>query len=448
MDTTLKEAAATPMRGEVKPIHTFCSPRRGIDEDTVADLGKALERDGGFLHPIAVRTEGPGRYRLIAGLHRLEAWERCFGNQRPIPAIIYPSGTPDARITMLEIQENLFRKELTAAEREAQIIRLAAELKKLNGGKPATPVSESGEVAESGNPIPSLSPASGGRGHKGVAQKVAEKARIGKRAVNLRVKAASAAIGEKIDLDGDTPEELERKADKRQRAEPKVQRPKRRKPASRVGVEDATQPAKQQDGELGSQLEGMWNSFNASGRAAQLRFIHDACLHLGFDPLKMASPAAFGLADEEPELAEDLPAERAPATDDAAVDSEAEQDDAAVAQAEQGDDAAVAEAEQGDDAADIGAEDLQDAGDDVPETADQEPGAATKCAYCNADFWSGDQRHLVNGRLYHDGFCLEYARQIAVAAEEPSRRSDGALGRPHTSRDHRADAQDESSCAA
>ena len=72
---------------------------------------------------------------LIAGGHRLEAWKRCFGEQRPIPATIYPPDTPDALITILEIEENLLRKELTAAEREAQTIRLAAALKKLNGGQ-------------------------------------------------------------------------------------------------------------------------------------------------------------------------------------------------------------------------------------------------------------------------------------------------------------------------
>jgi hypothetical protein len=70
-----------------------------------------------------------------------------------------------------------------------------------------------------------------------MAQQVAEKVGIGKRAVNMRRKSAAAVIGEEIDLDRDTPEELERKAaelekaDKRQRAESKVEQPKRRKPA-------------------------------------------------------------------------------------------------------------------------------------------------------------------------------------------------------------------------
>jgi hypothetical protein len=101
MDTTIgMEAAITPKRGDVKPIHTFSPERRGIDEDTVADLVNALTRDGCFLHPIVVRAE-------------------------------------------------------------AQTIRLAAALKKLNGGKPVAAASDSGEAAETGNLVPGLAPASG-----------------------------------------------------------------------------------------------------------------------------------------------------------------------------------------------------------------------------------------------------------------------------------------------
>jgi hypothetical protein len=63
-------------------------------------------------------------------------------------------------------------------------------------------------------------------------------------------------IGEEIDLDRDTPEELERKAaelekaDKRQRAEFKVEQPKRRKPALRSVSEDPTPPAKPHAGKI------------------------------------------------------------------------------------------------------------------------------------------------------------------------------------------------------
>ena len=81
----------------------------------------------------------------------------------------------------------------------------------------------------------------GGRGKKALTAEVAGKLGVSKPAVYKRIKAASAAIWEKIDLDRHTPEEPERKADKRQRAERKVVRLKRRKPAPRV--EDPTPPA-------------------------------------------------------------------------------------------------------------------------------------------------------------------------------------------------------------
>jgi hypothetical protein len=57
-----EEVAITAKRGEVKPTHTFSPERRGIDEDTVADLVSAPTRDGRFLHPIVVRAEGASHH--------------------------------------------------------------------------------------------------------------------------------------------------------------------------------------------------------------------------------------------------------------------------------------------------------------------------------------------------------------------------------------------------
>ena len=91
---TDSQAGTTPKLGKIKPIDIVSLERREIDEDTVADLVKALIRDGGFLHPIVVRAEGAARYRLIAGHHRLEAWKRHFGERQPIPADIYPRTRP------------------------------------------------------------------------------------------------------------------------------------------------------------------------------------------------------------------------------------------------------------------------------------------------------------------------------------------------------------------
>jgi DNA-binding MarR family transcriptional regulator len=367
----LEDAATTRTRDEVKPIHVTLAERRGLDEATVADLVKALERDGHFLHPIVVRAEGADDYRLVAGLHRLEAWTRRFGDQRPIPAIVYPSDTPDEQITVLEIEENLLRKELTAAERETLTIRLAGALKKLEGEKPATGLPVSGSTATSG-----------GRGKKAATAKLAGKLGVTKTAVQKRIKAASAAIGETIDLDRDTPEELERKADKRQHAGT-VERPRRSKPGG--ATKGSTGAAADVDG----QLEDLWKTFDALGRTHQLRFIHAACLGLGLDPVKMAPPAVFGLADDDPEPAVEPPV----APDDSAVGSDAGQ---------------------GDDAADNGAEDLQDAGHNATEVGEK-PGGPVKCGYCPFLIEGLDQRSMVAGRPYHAD-CAKYAKPTAIAA--------------------------------
>jgi hypothetical protein len=317
------------------------------------------------------------------------------------------------------------RKELTAAERQAEMLRYAAALKKLVREKLATELPVLGSDAKSAT--------RGGRGKKAATAEVADQLRLTKPAVQKRINQASAAIGEKIDLDRDTPEEmertaakLEREADKRQRAEAKVVRLKRRKPEPRGATEDPTQPAKLRAADIGSKIEDLWKALDAIGtfdaiaRKEQHRLIHKFCLGLRLDPPKMARPAAFGLVEEEPELAADLPAEVAPTTDDAPG----------------------AYAEQQDDAADVGAEDLQDADEDVSEAADQEPnganldaehlqdagvgssgaakqepGGATKCAYCTMEFYSSDERVMIHGRLYHADLCVKFAKPpIAIAA--------------------------------
>jgi ParB-like nuclease domain len=215
-------AAITPKRGKIKPVDIFSLERRETDEKTVTDLVEDLARDGSFLHPIAVRAEGASGYRLIAGHQRLEAWKRHFGEWQPIEAVIFPSHMPDARITLLDVGEDSHRKDLTAAERQAEMLRYAAALKMLKGEKLATELP--------------VSATRGGRGKKAATAKLAAELRLTKPAVQKRISQASAAIGEKIDLDRDTPEELERKAaelekaDMRQRAEPK---PSGRSAASR-----------------------------------------------------------------------------------------------------------------------------------------------------------------------------------------------------------------------
>ena len=134
----------------------------------------------------------------------------------------------------------------------------------------------------------------------------------------------------------------------------------------------------------------------------------------------MAPAAVFGLADEEPDLAADVPVEVAPATDDAAVDLQAEQrDDATDLGAEdlqQADEDVSEAADQEPNGANPDAEHLQEAGVGSSEAADDEPGGATKCAYCTMEFYSSDERVMIYGRFYHADLCAKFAKPIAIAA--------------------------------
>ncbi|HEU4475307.1 MAG TPA: ParB N-terminal domain-containing protein [Methyloceanibacter sp.] len=416
-----KKGAITPKRGEVRPIHISSPGRRDLDEQMVAELVEALSRDGRFLYPIVVREEGANDHRLIAGHHRLEAWKRHFGKLRPIPVDVYPPGTPDALITILEIEENLLRKELSAAERQAETLRLAAALKKLEGEKLATELPVSGSDAKSAT--------RGGRGKKAATAQVAAKLGLSKPAVQKRIKAASAAIDEKIDLDRDTFEELERKADKRQRAEPKAERPKRRKPALCAVTEDAT-PAESQAGELDSEIEEVWRAFSALSERKQLAIMLRACRLRGW-ALRMGRARRVSAVDEEPAVG--LLPEAAPPTDAAAADFQDEQQDDAIDLGTEDLPDADHASEDVDDASDDAAEGSGDHGsdhdvsvaaddhacddaDDVSEAAAEEPGGAAKCAYCNIPFESGDQLEEFNGKLYH-GFCVEDGKRLAKAKQ-------------------------------
>jgi hypothetical protein len=223
-----------------------------------------------------------------------------------------------------------------------------------------------------------------------------------------------ARIGEKIDLDLDAPEELERKADKRTEPKPERKGRKRRDPVPSVAIEDPAQPSALPARDR--LKEDLWKVFNAVGRADQLRFIYDACLHHGLDPLRMAPPAAFGLAGGNPELTARLPVEVPQATDDATVAAQAEQrDDVAHPGTEDPQDAGdnLSEAP---DQGDLGADELQN-DDAVPDATHQVRRAATKCRLYDEGFTPCDPAEMFNGHFYHRKLCLEEVKRIAIAAE-------------------------------
>jgi len=116
---------------------------RPIDKDAVAALSEDIELKG-LLQPIGVRIardDEPGAYHLIYGAHRFQAWFNKYdaaasanpvdkeGRARwhAIPAIIFGTDVTPEMATLLELSENLVRKELTRAERK----RFAAQMNRL-----------------------------------------------------------------------------------------------------------------------------------------------------------------------------------------------------------------------------------------------------------------------------------------------------------------------------
>jgi hypothetical protein len=88
----------------------------------------------------------------------------------------------------------------------------------------------------------------------------------------------SAPIGEEIDIDRDRPEELERKAHKRQKTVIKIRLPKHRNPARRSAVEDPMQPADSRAEAIGRDVEDLWKAFDAiEGELVPLRSMTPAC---------------------------------------------------------------------------------------------------------------------------------------------------------------------------
>lgn len=118
-----EEGFAPPQSRQINVNGIGYSDRlRQLDEANVTSLTSSM-REVGLINPITLRPQKGTGYWLIAGLHRLEAAKRL--GWQSIPAIIVETGDTEARLA--EIDENLMRGELSAAERAIHI----AERKKL-----------------------------------------------------------------------------------------------------------------------------------------------------------------------------------------------------------------------------------------------------------------------------------------------------------------------------
>lgn len=87
---------------------------RGLDDDAVAELVQSIDKSGLF-SPIIVNAKGldNGKCLLVAGHNRLEAMRKL--GREEVPVIILEVGHEEAQL--IEIDENLIRKELTALEK-------------------------------------------------------------------------------------------------------------------------------------------------------------------------------------------------------------------------------------------------------------------------------------------------------------------------------------------
>lgn len=108
---------------------------RSYDGDKVLALMESIQ-ELGLRTPISVAREGEARYRLVAGLHRLEACRRLGWENIDVVQV---DGLDEIDQQMWEIDENLVRAELSEGERSEHLLRrkrlfdLKREQKRLSG---------------------------------------------------------------------------------------------------------------------------------------------------------------------------------------------------------------------------------------------------------------------------------------------------------------------------
>jgi hypothetical protein len=105
--------------------------QRPADPAKVADIARSIEQVG-LLQPIGVvpdATQPAGWYRLVFGLHRLQAIHML--EHLDIAAYVLPPDLTEEEYLLIELQENSARNDLTGAQRKAftaEIGRLIAKV--------------------------------------------------------------------------------------------------------------------------------------------------------------------------------------------------------------------------------------------------------------------------------------------------------------------------------
>ena len=86
---------------------------RSVDEAAVEHMAESMQQQG-QLYPIQVRTIKPGRFRLVAGAHRIAAARKLGWTH--IEAFLVDD-LDEEEVSLLEIDENLCRAELNPLDR-------------------------------------------------------------------------------------------------------------------------------------------------------------------------------------------------------------------------------------------------------------------------------------------------------------------------------------------
>ncbi|MCK1575848.1 ParB N-terminal domain-containing protein [Bradyrhizobium sp. 174] len=102
---------------------------RALRQEAVDVLAESMKRNG-LIHPVTLRKRGGRGYWIVAGAHRLAAAEKL--GWREIACVVLDKCSED-EATLIEIDENLTRSELSPAERALHIKRRKEIYEALHG---------------------------------------------------------------------------------------------------------------------------------------------------------------------------------------------------------------------------------------------------------------------------------------------------------------------------
>jgi ParB-like chromosome segregation protein Spo0J len=117
------------MRVQTIPIEDIIIPPRRREDYGDLDALAANIQERGLFHPVVVAELEDGKFKLAAGERRLKACSEKLG-WLEIPARIYDELSEDERL-LIELEENLLRKDLTPFEQSKNLVALVGTAAKV-----------------------------------------------------------------------------------------------------------------------------------------------------------------------------------------------------------------------------------------------------------------------------------------------------------------------------